>query len=122
MDLLGRIAERKLAEAAQRGELDEFAGKGEPLALDDLSNVPEDLRAGYLLLKGHGYVPDELDAHREIVSLGRLIDACDDANERAAHERRLGDLRLRCALALEQRGVPPEVVERWLAARADERR
>lgn len=120
MDFLGRIAERKLAEAAQAGELDEFAGKGEPLALDDLSNVPEDLRAGYLLLKGHGFVPDELDAHREILSLGRLIGACDDAGERAEHERRLRDLRLRCALALEQRGVPPELVERWLARRPEE--
>jgi hypothetical protein len=115
MDILGRIAEQRLREAVERGELDDYAGKGEPLDLEDLSHVPEDLRAGYALLKSHGFVPDELVAHREIVSLDRLIDRCRDDGERDELETRSRALRLRFALALEARGVPPEIVERIVA-------
>ncbi len=105
MDVLHRIAERKLAEAAARGELDDYPGKGEPLALEDLSAVPEELRAGYLLLKGAGYLPEELELQQELVRLDTLLAACHADGERDALRRTRNARSLQLALLLERRGT-----------------
>ena len=67
------IAERKIAEAIARGELDDLPGAGKPLELDDDSNVPEDLRVAYRILKNAGFVPPQVDSLREIGQLERLV-------------------------------------------------
>jgi hypothetical protein len=70
MDILSTIAERKIREAMARGELDNLAGKGRPLAMDeDLSGVPAELRMAYKILKNAGFVPPEVELRKEIVSL-----------------------------------------------------
>jgi hypothetical protein len=78
MDPLERIAERKLKEAVDEGLLDDYPGKGEPMALEDLSGMDADARLAYILLKGHGYVSEEHALHREIVSVHSLLAACRD--------------------------------------------
>jgi len=105
VDILDRIAERKLAEAVARGLLDDYPGKGEPLELEDLSGVPDDVRAGYVLLKGHGFLPEELCLRKELVDLDALLAACTDdgARERLRSSRTSAAVRL--ALLLERRGV-----------------
>ena len=50
-----------------------MAGAGRPLQLEDLSLVPEELRAGYLLLKNAGYLPTEARARQEIAEVEALI-------------------------------------------------
>ena len=57
------IAERKIEEAAARGEFDGLPGEGRPLDLDDDALVPEDLRMAYRILKNAGYAPQEVQAH-----------------------------------------------------------
>ncbi len=85
------IVEARIRDAIARGDFDELAGKGRPLALEDLSAVPEDLRAGYLLLKNAGVLPEEMQLRKEMVSLEALLDACADPWERTRLRR---DLRL----------------------------
>jgi hypothetical protein len=68
--LLERIAEARIRDAMARGDFDNLAGKGCRLELDDLSRVPEDLRAGYLLLKNAGVLPEEMQLRKEMVTLG----------------------------------------------------
>ena len=51
MWLLDQWAERHILDAQSKGEFDNLTGSGEPLALDDDSHVPPELRAGYRLLK-----------------------------------------------------------------------
>jgi len=53
------IAERRIAEAVARGELDNLPGAGRPLDLDDDPLVPEDLRLAFRILKNAGFVPSE---------------------------------------------------------------
>jgi len=105
MDILHKIAERRIAEALAAGELDDYAGKGEPVHLDDLDRVPEELRAGYLLLKSGGFLPEEIELRKEVVKLGDLIAACheDGVREELVHKREHASLRL--ALLLERRGA-----------------
>ena len=52
--MLDLIAERKIAEAISRGELDNLPGAGQPLELDDDALVPEDLRIAVRILKNAG--------------------------------------------------------------------
>ncbi|HEX7220746.1 MAG TPA: DnaJ family domain-containing protein [Burkholderiales bacterium] len=70
--MLDLIAERKIAEAISRGELDDLPGQGRPLDLDDDALVPEDLRLAYRILKNAGFVPPEVQALNEIAELERL--------------------------------------------------
>jgi len=55
------IAERKLAEAAARGELDDLPGAGQPLNLDEDPFVPEDQRMANRILRNAGCKPPELE-------------------------------------------------------------
>jgi hypothetical protein len=57
---LEMLAEKKIAEALERGELDDLPGAGKPLDLDDDALVPEDLRLAYRVLKNAGYVPQDI--------------------------------------------------------------
>ena len=66
MTLLDQIAERHIQQAEQRGEFDDLPGAGKPLVLDDDALIPEELRAGYRLLKNSGYLPPDLQLNQEI--------------------------------------------------------
>jgi hypothetical protein len=58
--MLDFIAERRIAEAIENGELDDLPGAGRPLALDDDALVPEDLRVANRILKNAGIAPPEV--------------------------------------------------------------
>jgi hypothetical protein len=73
------LAERRIAEAVSRGELDDLPGAGKPLALDDDALVPEDLRVAYRILKNAGFIPPEAQNLKEIAQLERLVKAGGDA-------------------------------------------
>jgi hypothetical protein len=70
--MLDLIAERKIAEALARGELENLPGEGRPLELDDDALVPQDLRLAYRILKNAGFVPPEVQTLNEIAELERL--------------------------------------------------
>ena len=90
MSILERIAEARIAEAIERGELDELPGSGRPLELEDLSRVPPEMRPAYKVLRNADVLPPELELRRQIHSLGCLIDetADEDERERLRHEWR----------------------------------
>ena len=69
------LAERKIAEAVSRGELDDLPGAGKPLALEDDASIPEDLRVAYRILKNAGFVPPEVAQLKQIAQLERLVHA-----------------------------------------------
>ncbi|MBL9079601.1 MAG: DUF1992 domain-containing protein, partial [Planctomycetes bacterium] len=105
MDPFFHLVEQKLEQAERDGVFARLPGQGRPLVLDDLDGVPAELRASYLLLKGSGFVPPELEARREWLRLEDLLAACADAAEhtRLAAEARRAALRYR--LLVEARGV-----------------
>lgn len=80
--LFFRIAEQKIQEAIEQGELDNLPGKGKPLTFDD-AHIPEELRASYKILKNNGVLPVEMELKREIATLESLLQAClaDDQKE-----------------------------------------
>jgi hypothetical protein len=79
---LDAIAERRIREAQERGDFDDLPGAGAPLDLHDDALVPEDLRAAYRVLKNSGFLPPELETHREIREVEELLRRVDDDGER----------------------------------------
>ena len=86
---LASIAERKIREAMERGELDDLPGEGKPLELEDLRGVPEDLRMAYKLLKNAGYTPEEVAAQKEIARTEDLLAGLTDEQERLKAIRKI---------------------------------
>ncbi len=95
MLLFDFIAEQRIAEAIERGELSGLPGEGKPLYLDDDALIPEDLRMAWRILKNAGFVPPEVEALREIGELERLIESLSDGEARNAATRKLQLLRMR---------------------------
>ena len=90
MLLFDLIAEQRIAEAMERGEFDDLPGSGEPLALHDDPLIPEELRMAYRILKNAGFVPPELEAHKEVRRLEDLLATLEgEAATRAARKLRL---------------------------------
>lgn len=56
MDAIAFVAERKIEEAMEEGQFDNLPGAGKPLALDDCSHLPPDMRMAYTILKNSGYL------------------------------------------------------------------
>jgi len=101
MDILATIAERKISEAMARGDFDDLPGRGKPLALeDDLVCVPAELRMAYKILKNAGFVPQEVELRREIMSLRQLVDTLDDDEERRKKRQELDVKILKLSLML----------------------
>ena len=69
------LAERRIAEAVSRGELDDLPGAGKPLALDEDALIPEDLRVAYRILRNAGFVPPDVAQRNQIAQLERLVQA-----------------------------------------------
>jgi hypothetical protein len=68
-----KIIEERIVAAQRAGVFDSLPGKGKPLDLEDLSQVPEDLRVGYHLLRNANMLPPELELKKQILSLQDLL-------------------------------------------------
>ena len=84
MNALAWIAEQRIQEAVNRGDLDALPGRGKPLALEDDSGVPEDLRMACKILRNAGYAPPEAEDRKEAASLTDLLRNCTDEQEKCA--------------------------------------
>ena len=104
MDWVSRIAEERIQEAIERGELRNLPGEGKPLEIEDLSHVPEDLRTAYIMMRNAGIVPEEVQLAKETVTLADLLRMCRTDEERADIRKKLNERRLRLRLLMEQRG------------------
>ncbi|BCL75704.1 hypothetical protein JHS3_14400 [Jeongeupia sp. HS-3] len=94
MWFLSELAERRIAQARDAGEFDNLPGAGQPLPDDIDPLVPEHQRIAYRVLKNAGYLPPELEMHKEAVELAlQLADITDDA-QKAVLADRLGRLNL----------------------------
>ena len=92
MFLLDELAERRIAEAAARGELDGLPGAGGPLPPDPVDPlVPAPLRPALRLLHASGHLPAEALWLRELRRVEQLVQQAEDAE---AREAACGRLRL----------------------------
>ncbi len=76
------IAERKIREAQEKGEFDNLPGKGKPLQLEDDSQVPEELRLAYKILKNADCLPPELELKKDIIRMEDMLRGVQDVKEK----------------------------------------
>lgn len=105
MEFIARLAEEKIRKAIDHGEFENLPGKGQPLNIEDLSRVPEDLRVGYILLKNAGVLPAEMEQKKELVNLQSLIECCKDQEERTRLKKKLNEKMLRFNLRWKKEGL-----------------
>jgi hypothetical protein len=98
LDPVSALAEQRIAEAIERGELDNLPGAGRPLVLDDDADVPAELRVAYRLLKNAGMVPPEVELRRELTSAEQLLALASTPEDRMAAYRRWRLLETRLAM------------------------
>ena len=89
MTLIDQLAEQKINEAIERGDLDDLPGAGRPLDLDDDSMVPEELRLAYRVLRNAGCSPPQLGARKELANLNMLLTGVTDTQEARRIGRRM---------------------------------
>lgn len=76
------IAEERIRRAEEEGQFRDLEGSGRPLALEDDSHVPPDLRMAYKVLRNAGYLPPELQQDKEIRNAIDLLEHMEDEQER----------------------------------------
>jgi hypothetical protein len=102
-DAITKIEEQKILEAIERGELDNLPGKGKPLVFEDDSFIPEDLRAGYKVMKNSGVLPVEMDVKKQIALLEQMIADCRDAHKKEELRQQLMEQRLHYNIMMDKR-------------------
>lgn len=100
---LAQIAEMKMREAIKNGELDNLPGKGKPLEIDNMSFIPAELRMAYRIVKNAGLVPVEVSVNKEMDTLKKKIEECQDETERKFFKRKLMELGVRYNILMEKR-------------------
>jgi hypothetical protein len=97
-----KLVEQKIREAMAAGEFDRLEGAGRPVNLDAYFATPEELRAGYAVLKSAGVLPEEAHLLREINELKARLEVCRDEGERERLRRSLNDVTLKYDLCVER--------------------
>ena len=100
--MFDKLVEQKIREAQRAGEFDRLEGAGRPINLDAYFSTPEELRAGYAVLKNAGVLPEEAQLRGEINDLRARLDSCEDPSERERLTRALNDLTLKYSLLVER--------------------
>lgn len=94
--------EEIIRSAIEAGEFDNLRGKGKPQNLDDYFAAPEDVRAGYALLKNNDFIPQEVELLKEIGGLREKIKSCPDEAERKRLAEKLRERALALTMILER--------------------
>jgi len=84
-----KIAEQRILEAIERGELDGLPGAGSPIVYEDDSRIPEDLRMAYKILRNTNCVPPEVSELKEIRQAEDLLEHIKDEQEKYKLVKRL---------------------------------
>ncbi len=97
-----KLVEQKIREAMAAGEFDRLEGEGRPVDLDAYFTAPEELRAGYAVLKNANVVREEMQLRGDINQLKQELEACTDDARREALRKSLAELTLKYDLLVER--------------------
>lgn len=100
--MFDKLVEQKIREAQRAGEFDNLEGAGRPVNLEAYFATPEELRAGYAVLKSAGVLPEEAALRKDINELRAASERCTDETERARLRRQVDELMLKYNLMVER--------------------
>lgn len=102
MSDLSSLGEARIDEAIASGELTPPPA-GTDIDLENYFATPSAWRAGFSMLKGHGFTPPELELLKRAATLEAALDDAPDAAECLRLRRELEECRVRYRMAMEQR-------------------
>ena len=102
--MFDKLVEQKIREAQEAGEFDDLEGAGRPVNLEAYFSTPEELRAGYALLKNAGVLPQEAVVIKELNEAAARLEACQDEAERERLRLVVRELQLKYNLWVERNG------------------
>ena len=97
-----RGIEELIKDAISKGEFDNLTGKGQPLDLSAYFEAPEDVRMGYGMLKGAGFVPEEAQLLKDIAALREELRASTDESRRKELSKLIQEKNLNYSLLMER--------------------
>ena len=87
-----KIIEERIRKAQKEGEFDDLPGKGQPLDLDELKGVSEELRLAYKILKNADCKPPEIEIKEEIRRTEDLLQGMGDTRKKVRLIKKLNFL------------------------------
>ncbi|MDQ7092216.1 DUF1992 domain-containing protein [Desulfosporosinus sp. PR] len=106
--IFDKIVEDRIQEAFRNGEFDNLPSQGKPINLDYWASLPESIRAGYMLLKNNGFVPEEVQLLKDIDELRDRLAGCSDPEEKAKLQKKLEETKLKYNLIAELKKRSPK--------------
>ncbi|ODA41689.1 DUF1992 domain-containing protein [Desulfosporosinus sp. BG] len=103
LNIFDKIVEDRIQEAMRNGEFDNLPSQGKPINLNYWASLPEGIRAGYMLLKNNGFLPDEVQLLKDIENLRERLAVCTSQDEKAALRKELEETKINYNLIMEQR-------------------
>ncbi len=97
-----KIAEQKIKEAMESGELDNLPGRGAPIDLSEYFKAPEESRAAYALLQSSGHLPREVSLKVEICALQQELSRCDDEQKQRELRAAIEEKNITLSILLER--------------------
>jgi len=76
-----KIVEERIKKGQREGAFENLPGAGKPLKFED-SNIPEDLRLAYKILKNADFLPPEIELRKQIRQTEDLLSGMQDTAER----------------------------------------
>lgn len=99
LEIIGKIAERKIQEGIEEGKFDNLPGMGKPLDLSESDSVPLDVRMANKVLKNAGVLPEWIQVQHEITS---------EREEMARYRERISAENAKRRARLETQKLPAE--------------
>ena len=90
-----KLIEQRINDARRKGAFDNLPGTGKPLDLEEGSNLPEDLRLAYKILKNADFTPPEIEIKNEIKKTEDLLTGMKDEKEKYSILKKLNFLILK---------------------------
>ena len=118
-----KIIEERIRKAQVEGEFENLPGSGKPLSPDD-TNIPEELRMAYKILKNAECLPPEIELKKEITQIEEILAGMTDTAEKYRILKKLNFLILKLNLSRggSIRFEIPQYYESKLAAHMETRK
>jgi hypothetical protein len=95
------LVEKIILEGLENGEFSNLEGEGQPVDLESYFLVPQEVRAGYTIMKNARVVPLEMELLREVNEWKEKLAECSDEQTRVLLQRKVNDAMLRYNLQMD---------------------
>lgn len=97
-----KVVDEIIKAAMEKGEFNNLSGKGKPVDLKDYFSSPEENRVAFSLLKNAGFLPEELEALKEIETLKTQLKSTQEPNLLKELRKKLNEKMLSMNLMMEK--------------------